>query len=68
MAEEKTGSMQYGVKKFVYVGGTLAILVSVVAIALKLSAGTTSGLFFPLTTMVLAVIFILLARFNSNAK
>lgn len=68
MAENKTGTVQYGVKMFVYIAGTFAILASIVGTVLKLSAGTTSGLFFPLTTIVIAVVCIVLVRRTPNAR
>lgn len=67
IAEEKTGPVQYGVKMFVYIAGTFAILASMVGTVLKLSAGTTSGLFFPLTTIVIAVVCIALAARTREA-
>ena len=68
MAEKKTASVQYGVKMFVYIGATLAILGSIAAIILKLSAGTTSGLFYSCSTIAISVLLVILVRLAPNAK
>ncbi|MGX0887961.1 hypothetical protein ACUW97_002392 [Kocuria rhizophila] len=68
MTEKRTAGMQFGVKMFVYIGSTLAILASIVAIILKLTAGTTSGLFHSYSTSAIAVLLIILVRLAPNAK
>ncbi|WP_144829397.1 hypothetical protein [Kocuria rhizophila] len=68
MTEKRTAGVQFGVKMFVYIGSTLAILASIVAIILKLSAGTTSGLFHSYSTIAIAVLLIILVRLAPNAK
>ncbi len=68
MTEKKTARVQYGVKMFVYIGAALAILASIVAITLKLSAGTTSGLFYSYSTIAIAVLLIIFVRSSPQAK
>lgn len=68
MTEKKTARVQYGVKMFVYIGAALAILASIVAITLKLSARTTSGLFYSYSTIAIAVLLIIFVRSSPQAK
>lgn len=68
MTEKKTARVQYGVKMFVYIGAALAILASIVAITLKHSAGTTSGLFYSYSTIAIAVLLIIFVRSSPQAK
>ncbi|MDO4919154.1 hypothetical protein [Kocuria sp.] len=62
------GETPYGVKKFIYIAAALAIVCSIVSIVLKLSAGSSAGLFYSYSTIVIAVLCIVLVRINPNAR